>query len=281
MKIKVGIIGGSGLYSLDCLENAQDVDVSTPYGKPSDKISVGTINGVNCAVLARHGRDHKFMPSTVNYRANIWALRELGCTHIIASTACGSLREDIKPGELVLLDQFIDRTTKREQTFYDCAPTSPRGVCHAPMDEPFCSKTRQILYETAQELGIKVHAKGTCVTIEGPRFSSKAESHLFRRWEADVVNMTTVPEVVLAKEAGLCYAAVALPTDYDCWRESEENVTADLVLKIFAENVSKVTRIFIAALPKIAQQDWTQYITDLKAKILSSVVIHKSVVLEK
>ena len=167
----------------------------------------------------RHGRRHQHMPSTVNYRANIEAFRQQGCTHIVATTACGSLREHIHPGDIVILDQFIDRTHRRQQTFYDGKDGSPPGICHLQMDKPFCEHTRTVLIETAKKLGLKCHEKGTTVTIEGPRFSSKAESMMFRGWGCDVVNMTTVPEVCLAKEAGICYASVGLPTDYDSWKD--------------------------------------------------------------
>lgn len=168
--------------------------------------------------MYRHGRSHSIMPSTVNYRANIWALRQLNCTHILASTATGSLQENIKPGDLVVLDSFIDRTTKRSQTFYDGSSQSDLGVCHLPMSPAFCERTRKLLIDTAKELGLEAHPTGTVVTIEGPRFSSKAESLMFKQWNAHLVNMTTVPEVVLAKEAGICYASIAMATDYDSWR---------------------------------------------------------------
>lgn len=173
----------------------------------------------------RHGRDHTISPSFVNYRANIWALKEEGCTHAIVTTACGSLRDHIQPGDIVILDQFIDRTFKREPSFYDGNSTSPAGICHLQMDLPFCEQTRQILIRAAKDIGLKVHEKGVTVTIEGPRFSTKAESLLFRTWGCDVVNMTTVPEACLAKEAGLCYASIALPTDYDCWKDAGEPVS--------------------------------------------------------
>ncbi|KAI4874614.1 hypothetical protein NFI96_020932 [Prochilodus magdalenae] len=221
-QIKIGIIGGSGLDDPDILECRTENFVDTPFGKPSDALIKGKIKNVECVLLARHGRQHTIMPSNVNYRANIWALKEEGCTHVVATTACGSLREDIQPGDIVLLDQFIDRTTKRVQTFYDGSPSSPSGVCHIPMAEPFCSKTREVLLEVVKGLGIRYHPRGTMLSIEGPRFSSRAESHMFRQWGADLINMTTVPEVVLAKEAGLCYASIAMATDYDCWKEHEE-----------------------------------------------------------
>ncbi|XP_042572220.1 S-methyl-5'-thioadenosine phosphorylase [Cyprinus carpio] len=223
--VKIGIIGGSGLDDPDILEGRTERYVVTPFGKPSDALILGKIKNVDCVLLARHGRQHTIMPTNVNYQANIWALKEEGCTHLLVTTACGSLREDIQPGDIVLIDQFIDRTTKRVQTFYDGQPTSHPGVCHIPMAEPFCNRTREVLMEVAQGLGVKCHTRGTMVTIEGPRFSSRAESLMFRQWGADVINMTTVPEVVLAKEAGLCYASIAMATDYDCWKEHEEAVS--------------------------------------------------------
>ena len=174
------------------------------------------------------------MPTIVNYRANIEALKLSGCTHIIATTACGSLKEEIHPGDIIFLDQFIDRTQKREQTFYDGKPGSKKGVCHIQMDRPFCEKTRSILIKAARELDLKHFETGTTVTIEGPRFSSKAESMLFRSWECDVVNMTTVPEVCLAKEAGICYASIGLPTDYDCWKDEPVRIIIGTSCNMYA-----------------------------------------------
>uniref|UniRef100_A0A3B4DPD2 Purine nucleoside phosphorylase n=1 Tax=Pygocentrus nattereri TaxID=42514 RepID=A0A3B4DPD2_PYGNA len=222
VKLMIGIVGGSGLDDPDILECRTERFVDTPFGKPSDALIMGKIKNVDCVLLARHGRQHTIMPSNVNYRANIWALKQQGCTHVIVTTACGSLREDIQPGDIVLLDQFIDRSTKREQTFYDGSPSSLQGVCHIPMAEPFCSRTREVLIDVVKGLGIRYHPRGTMLTIEGPRFSSRAESLMFRQWGADVINMTTVPEVILAKEVGLCYASIAMATDYDCWKEHEE-----------------------------------------------------------
>ena len=245
--IKIGIIGGSGMDDPNLLDSYEKVDVMTPYGHPSSSITQGTISGIPIAILARHGKKHQIMPTNVNNRANIWALKHLGCSHIIATTAVGSLKEEVKPGDLVLIDQFIDRTTKRHKTFYD-----KDRVCHIPMAEPFCDKLRNILIQTSQELMINTHPKGTVVTVEGPRFSTKAESNMFRMWGADIINMSTVPEVVLAREAGLCYASVAMSTDYDCWRESTEAVTFEEVLRVMKENSEKVKRLILTAIPRIA-----------------------------
>ncbi len=247
--LKIGIIGGSGLENPNILQEAREVEVTTPYGKPSSPLKVGKILGIDVVLLSRHGRTHSIMPTNVPNQANIWALKQQGCTHILASTACGSLREEIKPGDFVFINQFIDRTTKRAQTFYE-----EGKVCHIPMAEPFCSKLRLLLDQSAHELGLPCHKEGTMITIEGPRFSTKAESKMFRSWGADVINMSTVPEVVLAREAGICYAAVAMSTDYDCWRETEEAVNIEQVLKVFHHNAEKVIKLFIHTVPKI--QEW-------------------------
>ncbi|KAG7167661.1 S-methyl-5'-thioadenosine phosphorylase-like [Homarus americanus] len=215
------------------------------------------------------------MPTNVNYRANIWALKERGCTHVIVSTACGSLREHIKPGNFVILDQFIDRTTKRAQTFYDGEEGHPRGIFHLPMDTPFCTDTRSILEKSCRELGYDVHPTGTVVTVEGPRFSSKAESHMFRLWGCDVINMTTAPEVVLARELGLCYAAVAMATDYDCWKEGEEAVSVEKVMAVFKLNVEKATMVLKNAVAKIAAEDWTERVAALKESVERNIMIPK------
>ena len=247
---KIGIIGGSGLDEPKILKGAKYISVTTKFGKPSSDLTTGKINDIDVVVLARHGKRHTINPSNVNYRANISALKEQGCTHILATTACGSLREEIKPGHLVFCDQFIDRTTKRNSTFYDTGK-----VCHIPMAEPFCSKLRNLLSETASELGLEHHKKGTVVTIEGPRFSTKAESHMYRQWNADVINMSTVPEVVLAREAGICYAIVAMSTDYDVWKEHEQGVDIQMVLQIIKQNAENVKKLLIAAIPKINYEE--------------------------
>lgn len=228
------------------MKDAKEVSVSTKFGKPSSHLTTGKISNVDVAIIARHGKNHSIMPSSVNFRANIMALKEQGCTHIIATSACGSLKEEIKPGDLVFLDQFIDRTTKRASTFYDADK-----VCHIPMAEPFCLKLRKILAETAAEMKLEHHKEGTVITIEGPRFSTKAESHLYRQWNADVINMSTVPEVVLAREAGICYAVVAMSTDYDCWHSTEEGVNIEMVLKIMKQNAENVKKLLLASIPKI------------------------------
>ncbi|MFH1972846.1 MAG: S-methyl-5'-thioadenosine phosphorylase [archaeon] len=248
--VKIGIIGGSGMDDPNLLNSYEKVDVMTPYGHPSSSITQGTLNGVQVAILARHGNKHQITPTNVNNRANIWALKSIGCTHIIATTAVGSLKEEIAPGDLVLIDQFIDRTTKRHSTFHD-----KDKVVHLPLSEPFCNKLRNILFQTATELQIKTHPRGTVVTIEGPRFSTKAESHMFRMWGADIINMSSVPEAILAREIGLCYASVAMSTDYDCWRESTIPVTFEEILRVMKENSEKVKSLILTTIPKISHVD--------------------------
>ncbi|KAG8506091.1 S-methyl-5'-thioadenosine phosphorylase [Galemys pyrenaicus] len=264
-ELKIGIIGGTGLDDPEILEGRTEKYVDTPFGKPSDALILGKIKNVDCVLLARHGRHHTIMPSNVNYQANIWALKEEGCTHIIVTTACGSLREEIQPGDIIIIDQFIDRTDKRSQTFYDGSHPCARGVCHIPMAEPFCPKTREVLIETTKKLGLRCHPRGTMVTIEGPRFSSRAESFMFRIWGADVINMTTVPEVVLAKEAGICYASIAMATDYDCWKEHEEAVSVDRVLKTLKENANKAKSLLLTTIPQIGSMEWSETLHNMKS----------------
>lgn len=246
MTVKVGIIGGSGLDDPDILQDPRMVRVSTPYGKPSSALTCGVISGVEVAILARHGKDHSILPSGVNFRANIWALKEHGCTHILATTAVGSLREEIAPGHLVFPDQFIDFTRKRETTFFD-----EEEVVHTPMAEPFCPHLRALLADSASQLGIPHHTTKTVVTIEGPRFSTRAESHMFRSWNADVINMSTVPEVNLAREKKIHYATVAMSTDYDCWRVGEESVTWEMILETMQKNAQSVVQLFLRIIPLI------------------------------
>lgn len=255
--VKVGIIGGTGLDDPDLLKERTEKSVSTPFGQPSSAIVCGNIGGVPVAMLARHGKGHTINPTNVNYRANVYALKAEGCTHLLVSTACGILHDDIKPGDFVLLDQCIDRTQKRAQTFYDgdVLAGHPKGVCHIPMSDPFDKETGEIVLEVAKTMPeLKMHPKGTMLTIEGPRFSTRAESHFWRLLKADVVNMTTVPEVVLAAEAGLCYCAIAMGTDYDCWKDTGEAVDVAAVLAVMKENAVKMKKLWLAAVVAIGQK---------------------------
>jgi 5'-methylthioadenosine phosphorylase len=246
--VKVGIIGGSGLDDPNILKDAKEISVETPYGPPTSVLVCGYIEGVDVAIIARHGKDHSIYPTKVNFRANIWSLKEQGCTHILASTAVGSLREEIAPGHLVFPDQFIDHTRKREVTFFD-----NNTVVHTPMAEPFCPNLIDLLSLSAESLKVPYHKNKTVITIEGPRFSTKAESHMFRSWNADIINMSTVPEVILAREKKLHYAAIAMSTDYDCWHEEEEPVTWEMIVEVMNKNADNVIKLFTDVIPKIKE----------------------------
>ena len=242
---KIGIIGGSGLDDPQILTNAQDKEVTNKFGQPSSPLKCGKINGVDVVILARHGRGHSIMPTKVNFLANILALKEEGCTHILAATAVGSLREEIKPGNLVFPSQFIDFTRHRNLTFFT------EKVVHTPMSEPYDKKLTDLLCKTSEELGLEYNRDVTVVTIEGPRFSTKAESHMFRAWGADIINMSTCPEVILANELGILYQTVAMSTDYDCWKEDEEPVTFEMIMQRMGENAAKVKQLFIKSVGRI------------------------------
>lgn len=246
--VKAGVIGGSGLDNPEIFRDAEEVTVDTPYGKPSSALTVGKINGVDVVVLARHGKNHQFSPTEVNYRANIHALKDQGVTHIVATTACGSLREEIGRGDLVIVDQFIDFTRHRKITFHE---SFRNGETHTLMADPFDARLRRALYATAKELGLKTHNGGTVITIEGPRFSTRAESKMFRIWGADVINMSIAPEAILANEAKIPYAVVAMSTDYDCWKEDEEPVSWEEILRVFERNADSVQKLLQNVISKI------------------------------
>ena len=247
--VKIGIIGGSGLDNPDILKDARDLVVSTKYGEPSSPLKLGKINDVEVALIARHGRKHTITPTNVNYRANIQSLKDHGCTHILATTACGSLREEIGRGDLVILDQFIDFTRLRKLSFFDEFP--PGDAKHTAMAYPYSEELRNLIIEGATELNLKFHKKGTVITIEGPRFSTRAESKMFRIWGADVINMSIAPETILANEAGIPYAAIAMSTDYDCWKDDETPVTWGEILEIFGKNVNNVIKLLTRTINKL------------------------------
>lgn len=245
IKVDIGIIGGSGLYELPGIQKIQELKVYTPYGMPSDNVVVGELRGRRIAFLARHGKGHKIPPHRVNYRANIWALKTLGAKWVISVSAVGSLREDYAPGDFVIPDQFIDMTKGfRQQTFFEGGV-----VAHVSMADPFCEHLRKIIIEAAREFpDIRLHGRGTYICIEGPRFSTRAESRVWKEvFKADIIGMTLIPEVNLACEAQLCYATIAMITDYDVW--AEKPVTAEEVIKTMNENVSKVKKL----LPRIIE----------------------------
>jgi 5'-methylthioadenosine phosphorylase len=245
-----GIIGGSGLEDPTILRNPRDLEVDTPWGRPSSPLREGEIGGRRVLLLSRHGRSHTIPPTQVNNRANIWALRQAGCTHIVATTAVGSLREEIRRGDLAVLDQFIDFTRRRAVSFFE--HFEPGELKHTPMAEPFSQGLRILIIAVCRDLGIACHQRAAVVTIEGPRFSTRAESRMFRAWGADVINMSTAPECILANEIGIPYAAIAMSTDYDCWKEDEAPVTWEAVLETFEANAEKVKRILVELIPRVA-----------------------------
>jgi 5'-methylthioadenosine phosphorylase len=246
--VKVGIIGGSGLDDPGILSETVKIESKTPYGEPSSALTAGNLNGVEVVLLARHGTKHQLSPTQVNYRANIWALKEQGVSHIIATSACGSLREEIDRGHFVIVDQFIDFTKYRKTTFHE---SFENGAVHTPMAEPFDVGLREALFQTTRELGFETHYGGTVITIEGPRFSTKAESNMFRMWGGDVINMSVAPEVILANEVNIPYAVVAMSTDYDCWKEDEAPVSWEEILEVFQQNADRVKKLLIHVVSKI------------------------------
>jgi 5'-methylthioadenosine phosphorylase len=240
----IGVVGGSGLYEIEGLTDIEEHNVSTPFGSPSDPVVVGTLRGKRVAFLPRHGRGHRILPGEVNVRANIYALKRLGVERIIAVNACGSMKEDIAPSDIVIPDQIIDRTKGRINTFFGNGL-----VVHVSFAEPFCPHLSDVLYEAAKKTEAKVHKGGTYVCIEGPRFSTKAESKLFRSWGVDVIGMTAIPEAVLAREAEICYASLSMSTDYDVWHETEAPVTADMVVQTLLKNVETAKQAIVEAIP--------------------------------
>lgn len=247
----IGIIGGSGLDNPDILQSAKDEVHETKWGSPSSPVKSGFINGQQVHIIGRHGREHTIPPTFVNNRANIQVLKDIGCDCILATTAVGSLKEEIDRGHLVIIDQFIDFTRHRAITFHESfAPHTP---IHTPIADPFDKNLRKILIESCAEKNILLHKQGTVITIEGPRFSTRAESKMFRTWGADIINMSTAPEAILANEVGIPYAAIAMSTDYDCWKTDEAPVTWEDILNIFSQNAENVTSILIKAIEKISQ----------------------------
>ena len=244
LRADIAIIGGTGIYNTKIIKNGKEIDVSTPYGDCSDKITLGTYMDKKIAFLPRHGQNHSVAPHKINVRGNIWALKELGVTRIIAPCAVGSLREIMKPGDIAIPDQFIDRTKNRVSTFYE-----KDKVAHISTADPFCPDLRKIAISKGKELEYRIHEKATQICIEGPRFSTRAESHMFRSWGGDTINMTLVPECILAREAEICYIAIATITDYDVW--AEKPVSHHEVLKTLEENVEKTNNIITNIIPEI------------------------------
>jgi len=258
----IGIIGGSGLYAMQGFEIIEEKKVSTPFGEPSDKVVLGTLSGIKVAFLPRHGVGHRIPPGKINYRANICAMKRLGVNSLISVSAVGSLKEEIKPGHLVIVDQFIDRTKFRAQTFFEDV------VAHVAFAKPVCANLASSLYDAAKSLGITVHAKGTYVCMEGPAFSTRAESLLHKAWGADLIGMTNMPEAKLAREAEICYSTIALSTDYDAWKD-EDHVDVVAVLEIIRANVANAQAVIKAALPKITDERNCVCASALKGAIMT------------
>jgi len=242
----IGVLGGSGLYEIEDLVDIREVEVETPFGRPSDAYITGELEGRTLIFLPRHGRGHRISPSEVNYRANILGFKQLGAQWLISISAVGSMRPEIEPGHVVIIDQLFDRTKSRPCTFF-----GDGIVGHIEFADPMCGDLSSVLVKAAREEGATVHEGGTYVCIEGPQFSTRAESRIYRSWGVDVIGMTNIPEAKLAREAGLCYATVALPTDYDCWHESEEDVTVEAIIRQLQQNVTLARRIIRGATLRI------------------------------
>ncbi len=245
----VGVIGGSGLYEMEGLEQVQTVSLKTPFGDPSDAFIVGRLEGIKVAFLPRHGRGHRINPSALNFRANVYGMKLLGVQWIIGVSAVGSMRESIHPGDMVVPNQFIDMTKGRPNTFF-----SDGVVCHVTFADPVCPTLTQILSEKGKKLGLKVHENGTYLCIEGPQFSTKAESRLFRSWGVDVIGMTNMPEAKLAREAEICYATMTFATDYDCWHETAGDISIREILRILAQSTKAAQSIIREAIQRLPEE---------------------------
>ncbi len=243
----IGIIGGSGVYDIDGLENTRWGRIESSFGEPSDELFFGELDGQPLVFLPRHGRGHRLTPGTVNYRANIEALKRTGVREIISLSACGSLREDLPPGTFVIVDQFVDRTFNREKTFFGTGL-----VAHVALGQPVCERLASTLYASAKNLGYPVVKGGTYLVMEGPQFSTLAESELYRRWDCDVIGMTNMPEAKLAREAEMCYATVAMVTDFDCWHPDHDQVTVQAIMKVLLDNAEKGRALVKSASPKLS-----------------------------
>ncbi|MEE8204112.1 MAG: S-methyl-5'-thioadenosine phosphorylase [Alphaproteobacteria bacterium] len=243
----VGVIGGSGVYDIDGLDEVRWVDVESPFGTPSDALLCGELDGQPLVFLPRHGRGHRVPPSEVNYRANIDALKRAGVTDVISMSAVGSLREDLAPGEFVIVDQFVDRTFARAKSFFGTGL-----VAHVSMAHPVCGRLGDHLAAAAAEVGIEAVRGGTYIVMEGPQFSTLAESELYRAWGCDLVGMTNMPEAKLAREAEMCYATIAMVTDYDCWHPDHDNVTVESVIRVLGDNAERARRLVTRLAPRLA-----------------------------
>jgi 5'-methylthioadenosine phosphorylase len=275
-EVKIGIIGGSGLYEMEGLTDIESVEIDTPFGSPSDEYVLGTLNGIRVAFLPRHGRGHRILPSELNFRANIYGFKKLGVEWLISASAVGSMREDIKPLDIVIPDQFFDRTKSRVSTFF-----GEGFVGHIAFADPVCPVLSKILYEAGVEAGATMHLGGTYLCIEGPQFSTRAESRIYRQWGVDVIGMTNIPEAKLAREAEICYATMALVTDYDCWHETEEDVTAEAILANLLKNVGTAKNIIRGSISRIPQERTCPCATALKDALVTAPQLAPSQTLRK
>jgi 5'-methylthioadenosine phosphorylase len=267
-KAPIGVIGGSGLYGVQALQPIEEVSVTTPFGDPSDAVLIGRWNNVTVAFLPRHGRGHRIMPSHINARANIFALKTLGVEWLISVSAVGSMREDLAPGEVVIPDQFFDRTVARPSTFFQDGI-----VAHISLAEPVCAELSGILHDAALRAGARAHRDGTYLCIEGPQFSTKAESRIYRQWGVDVIGMTNLPEAKLAREAEMSYATLAFVTDYDCWHETEAAVSVETIVQILQANAVMAQRIIGEALPHIPVERGSPYRDALRGAIITNPML--------
>jgi 5'-methylthioadenosine phosphorylase len=248
-ELVVGVIGGSGLYEIEGLSDVREVTLSTPFGAPSDALVEGRLGGVRMVFLPRHGRGHRILPSEINFRANIWSLKRLGVTRILSLSAVGSMREDIAPGDFVLVDQFIDRTRHRPDTFFGGGV-----VAHVSFADPVCAELRGVLRQAAGRGALKTHDGGTYLNMEGPQFSTRAESQLYRKWGVDVIGMTNLQEAKLAREAEICYATVAMATDYDCWHAEAGEVSIEAIIAVMQRNVQAARALIRDTVPLLPRQ---------------------------
>ncbi len=264
-QLVVGVIGGSGLYDMEGLKEVREVALSTPFGAPSDAYITGVLDGVRMVFLPRHGRGHRINPSEINFRANIWGLKNLGVTRVLSLSAVGSMREDVHPGDFVVIDQFIDRTRHRHDTFFEGGV-----VAHVMFAEPVCPDMRRVALEAARSIGVKVHDGGTYLNMEGPQFSTRAESKLYRSWGVDVIGMTNLQEAKLAREAELCYATVAMATDYDCWHEEHEAVTVEAIMAVMRANIGNAKKLVRAGATRVPSEHRCGCASALKYAIMTA-----------
>ncbi|HIG11254.1 MAG: S-methyl-5'-thioadenosine phosphorylase [bacterium] len=261
----VGVIGGSGLYDMDGLTDLREVSIYTPFGAPSDSYLIGQLGETQLVFLPRHGRGHRLNPSEINYRANIYGMKQLGVSRILSISAVGSMREDIEPGDFVLIDQFFDRTRHRPDTFFN-----EGVVAHVMFADPICEEVRQHLLAACNDVGVKTHDRGTYINMEGPQFSTRAESQIYRKWGVDVIGMTNLQEARLAREAEIGYSTVAMATDYDCWHETHDDVTVEAVIAIMQQNVEKARAVIRAAAPRVAAMGLCSCDSALEFAIMSA-----------